>query len=142
MKHLFALCAFFLTSIAALQVSPPVVHEAEAFHVKMSVAAYVRGSDRFQIGLLSVGSEAGLEFGTASPRDIVWRAIRIMASIAGTLAILLYIVGAYFIIISQGNETQFQKGRDVILYTSLGVILVFTAYIIVQFTLGIIFFAG
>jgi len=76
----------------------------------------------------------------SSANSLLNRAIRLIAMLVGTLAILLYIVAAYFMIFSQGDENQLTKGKQIVLYTSLGLVLAFTAYIIVQAVMGLIYF--
>lgn len=107
--------------------------------VPQAVKDFVMPTNSFSMGGLCVGNSCGLELGTGSSNDVIWRGIRVIASIAGTFAILLYIVGAFFLISSQGDENQLNKGKTIVIYTSLGLVHVFGAYIIVQFVLALIF---
>ncbi len=109
--------------------------------VPPAITNFVMPTNTFSMGGLCVGNSCGLELGTGSSNDVIWRGIRVLASVAGTVAILLYIVGAFFLIASQGDENQLNKGKTIVIYTSLGLVFVFGAYIIVQFLLALIFTA-
>lgn len=106
--------------------------------VPEAIAKFVAPTSSFGMGGLCVGQSCALELGTGTQNDVVWRAIRVIARIAGTVAILFYIIAAFFLITAQ-DENGLGKGKTLIIYTSLGLVLIFTAYIIVQFVLALIF---
>ncbi|MBT3349392.1 hypothetical protein HN954_00490 [bacterium] len=64
--------------------------------------------------------------------------IRLVAQILGTFAVLMLVVAAIFMIISQGNEQQLQKGKQIFLYTVLGLLMAFGSYAVVQFFLDLL----
>lgn len=97
----------------------------------------------FSLSVVNSDNEKNLIIDSSnSQNNILFRAIRLIAMLVGTLAIVLYIVGAYFMIFSQGDENQLTKGKQIVLYTSLGLVLAFGAYMIVQLVMGLIYFAG
>jgi len=60
--------------------------------------------------------------------------------IVGALALLFFIYGGFTWILSQGNPEKVKKGRDIVFAAVIGLIIVFGAYILVQFigtTLGV-----
>jgi hypothetical protein len=57
--------------------------------------------------------------------------------IAGPLAIVFIIIGAYFYITAGGNEESADKGKRIILYTFLATILLILAYTILVELVGI-----
>lgn len=86
------------------------------------------------------GNEANMTLNaTDDPNNLLYKIIKLMITVMGTLAVLFYIIAAYFMMTSQGDENQIQKGKTIFLYTTLGVVLAFLSYILVQFGLNIIF---
>lgn len=53
----------------------------------------------------------------------------------GVVALLMLIFGGVLWILSGGNESQIKKGKDVIKYTFLGIVIIFAAWVIVNFVI-------
>lgn len=53
----------------------------------------------------------------------------------GVVSLLMLIFGGLMWILSGGNESQIKKGKDIIKYTFLGIIIIFTAWIVVNFVI-------
>jgi hypothetical protein len=70
---------------------------------------------------------------------VLARIINLLARLFGTVAVLMFVIGAFFLITSQGDDNQLQKGKTIVLYTILGLLIGFTAYMIVQFVINILF---
>ncbi len=138
-KKIFILSSFFLLflGISTLENSQTEV-KADGAAVIAQLVGYVQPTNSFNVGNLSVGNEASLELGTGSKQDVIWRVIRVMATLAGTAAILSFIIGGMFLVTSQ-NDEGITKGKDIIKLTTIGVVVIFAAYMIVQFTLALIF---
>lgn len=115
--------------------------EREIKAVQEYVKPTITGS--FSLGHVNSDNEANLYIGNDNgPNNVVYRVIRVIGMLVGTLAILLYIVAGYFMIVSQGDENSLSKGKNIAIYTSLGLVLVFTAYIIVQLVMGLMYYSG
>ncbi len=54
-------------------------------------------------------------------------------SIVGALALLFFIYGGFTLILSQGSSEQTQKGKDIIIAAIIGLVIVFSAYMLVRF---------
>lgn len=95
----------------------------------------------FDLNNISVGNEKNLEIGGSDNNEsnVLARVINLMARLFGTVAVLMFVIGAFFMIVSQGDENQLQKGKTIVLYTILGLLVGFTAYIAVQFVINILF---
>jgi len=90
---------------------------------------------------LSVGHEAEIELfsqGNKSP-GFIDRIIQFALQTLGTLAILMMIVAGYFLIASEGDENRIQKGKNIVFYTVIGLLVAFISYALVQFILSILF---
>jgi hypothetical protein len=57
-------------------------------------------------------------------------------SIVGSIALLLFLYGGYVWMTSAGNQERIKRGRDVIISTIIGVILVLGAWQIINFTVS------
>ena len=89
---------------------------------------------------LFVGGEAQLKIdGSNDDENLLNRIIKLLISLFGLLAIILYIASAYFIMTSQGDENQLQKGKTMITYTTMGLALAFCSYIIITFLMSLIY---
>jgi len=59
------------------------------------------------------------------------RAISIMATVIGSLAVLMMSAGGFKILYSGGNETEIGKGKNMIMYSLIGVAAALGAYVMV-----------
>lgn len=59
---------------------------------------------------------------------------RILA-IVGALSLLMLIYGGLTMISAGGNDTRINKGKAIVTYTVIGLIVIFTAYIVISFTI-------
>ena len=103
-------------------------------------------TSHFDTDVLSVGNEKLLNLFIGTNEDtiehnVLHKTIKIMAQALGTFAVLILIVGGLLMITSQGDENRLQKGKNILFYTILGLIMAFTAYILVQFVISILFTA-
>jgi type IV secretory pathway VirB2 component (pilin) len=100
------------------------------------------GTNTFSVGkYLSVGREAEIKLlSPDNPSDgFLDRIIKLMTQTFGTLAVLFLIIAGFYMLTSEGDENRLQKGKNIFLYTIIGIIVAFTSYIIVQFVLSILF---
>lgn len=70
------------------------------------------------------------------PRIIIGNGIKTVLGIIGSVALAVFIYGGVLWLTSGGNETRIKKGKDVILWATLGLVIIFAAYAIVGFFLG------
>ena len=73
------------------------------------------------------------------PTNILNRVLKLMTQVIGTFAVLMLIIGGYFLITSQGDESQLQKGKNIFFYTIVGLLIAFVSFIAVQFVISLIF---
>ena len=55
--------------------------------------------------------------------------------IVGSLALLMFIYGGLMFIISSGNSEKVTKAKEIIIGAVIGLVIVFTSYMIIQFTI-------
>ncbi len=67
--------------------------------------------------------------------NILDKIIKLAAQILGSLGVLLLIISAVMMVVSQGEETMLQKAKQTFLYTLIGLMVAFFSYTIVRFVL-------
>lgn len=70
------------------------------------------------------------------PRVIIGNVIQAVLGIVGSLALATFILGGVFWLTSAGNEDKIKKGKDMIIWASFGLAVVFFSYALVSFVLG------
>ncbi|MBU1164849.1 pilin [Patescibacteria group bacterium] len=72
---------------------------------------------------------------TNDPRVIIGYIINAILGIVGSLALLMFIYGGVIWLISQGNEQKVEQGKKLIVWSAMGLIVIFTSYALVIFVL-------
>lgn len=62
--------------------------------------------------------------------------INVFASVMGFLAVGMIIYGGFMLLTAQGDPAKIKRGKDVVTYSIVGVILVMLAYAIVNFVMN------
>lgn len=68
--------------------------------------------------------------------ELVSRIIKWIFAIVGALALLMFIIGGTYWLVSFGNETRITKGRQILIWASVGLLLIFSSYAIINYVLG------
>lgn len=55
---------------------------------------------------------------------------------AGVVAVIVIIVSGFFYVTSQGDPGKVKRGKDGILYSVVGLVVVLTAFLITNFVIG------
>lgn len=91
-----------------------------------------------QYGLDETAKSAGLE---ATGKDLpqkVGEGINIALSVIGLVFLILAVYGGFKILLSRGQTANIEKGRDTILYATLGLVIIAAAYAITTYVIGAI----
>lgn len=86
-------------------------------------------------------SNAGYANGTYTLNDLVYQVIRIsqlVLGIVGSLALIMFIYGGFMFLVSSGSQDKITKAKDIIVAAVIGLIIVFSSYMIIQYSLGAI----
>lgn len=62
--------------------------------------------------------------------------INVFASVMGFLAVGMIIYGGFMLLTAQGDPAKIKRGKDVVTYSIIGVIVVMLAYAIVNFVMN------
>lgn len=73
--------------------------------------------------------------GVDTPQVLIARIINNVLGIVGTLALVMFIYGGLIWMTSSGSSEKVKQGRDIILWSVIGLVVIFSAYAIVRFVL-------
>jgi hypothetical protein len=70
--------------------------------------------------------------GSNDPRLLIGRLIAAVLSIVGSLALLMFLYGGLIWITSMGESDKVMKGKKILIWATLGLVIVASAYVIVN----------
>ncbi|MDA3839621.1 MAG: hypothetical protein PF572_00895 [Patescibacteria group bacterium] len=79
-----------------------------------------------------------IESGKCSLNDIVQvgvNATQILLGLSGSVALLFFIYGGVTFLISGGSSEKVSKGKQILINSVIGLLIVFTSFMIIQFTM-------
>ena len=76
--------------------------------------------------------------GVDDPRIIIGNIIRALLGITGSIALAIFILGGFYWVTSAGSEEKVTKGKNMIMWATFGLAVIFFAYAIVTFVVGAI----
>jgi len=75
-------------------------------------------------------------------KSFLQKLIKTAMQIIGTLGIIMLMIGGIFMITAGGKDNQLQKGKNIFIFTIMGLAIAFLSYIIVNFIISFVFFLG
>jgi len=93
-------------------------------------------------GGTSSGTSLDNPIGVDDPRDIIGNVIKAVLGIVGSLALLMFIYGGFLWVTSAGNDEKIKKGKDILLWASFGLAVIFMSYALVNFVIEAITSGG
>jgi hypothetical protein len=73
-----------------------------------------------------------------TPQLLIGLVINSVLGVVGSLALLMFIYGGLTWMTSAGSQEKVKKGRDIILWSAIGLVVIFTAYAMTRFVLSTI----
>jgi hypothetical protein len=73
-----------------------------------------------------------------SPTILIGRIIDSILGIVGSLALLMFVFGGLTWMTSSGNQEKVKKGRDIIVWSAIGLAIIFMSYALTRFVLSTI----
>lgn len=64
---------------------------------------------------------------------IIGNIIRAVLGIVGSIALLMFIYGGITWLISQGNQEKVKTAKEILVWATLGLVVIFAGYILVEF---------
>jgi hypothetical protein len=68
-----------------------------------------------------------------TPQTLIGKIINAALGIVGSLALLMFIYGGFTWMTAAGNEQSVTKGKDILIWATVGLIVIFSAYALVKF---------
>lgn len=75
--------------------------------------------------------------GAESVNELVGRVINSVMGIVGSLALLMFVYGGLIWMTSSGSQDKVKKGKDILLWSAVGLIVIFSAYALTKFIINL-----
>jgi len=89
--------------------------------------------------LAAIVPENNKASGNYTLNDILQTGVNVaqwILGIVGSLTLLMFIYGGFMLLISGGNSESVTKGKKIIMGAIIGLIIVFSSYLIIEFSLS------
>jgi len=73
---------------------------------------------------------------TTSVFDLAGRIIKAVFGVTGVIALIMFIWGGMLWMFSGGSPDKVKRGRDTLVWATLGIVIIFASYAIMDFLLG------
>ncbi|MEA1963227.1 MAG: pilin [Patescibacteria group bacterium] len=73
--------------------------------------------------------------GADSPNELIGQIINGVLGIVGSLALVMFIYGGFVWMLAAGSNEKVQKGKDILIWATIGLVVIFASYAIVDFVL-------
>jgi hypothetical protein len=70
--------------------------------------------------------------GNATPNSLIGRVINAILGVIGSLALLMFVYGGITWMTSSGSPEKIKKGRDIIIWSVIGLAVIFFSYALVN----------
>lgn len=74
--------------------------------------------------------------GVDTPQKLIGKIISAVLGIVGSLALLMFIYGGLIWMTAAGNEKKVSQGTDILMWATIGLVVIFISYAAVRFLLG------
>ncbi len=71
--------------------------------------------------------------GKDKPQELIGQVINAVLGIVGSIALAMFIFGGFTWMTASGNEQAITKGKDILVWATVGLIVIFTSYALVKF---------
>lgn len=75
---------------------------------------------------------------TNSPQALIGLIIKAALGLTGTIALIYFIIGGFMWMTAGGNMEKIKKGKDTLIWATLGLIIIFSAYSILRYVFDLI----
>ncbi len=95
----------------------------------------------FSVGLSVQATTVNLDNplgASTTVQTLVGRVIDAVLGVVGSLALVMFIYGGFIWMTASGNEQSVTKGKNIIMWAALGLVVIFSSYALVKFVIGAI----
>jgi hypothetical protein len=88
-------------------------------------------------GNVSGGPSADLQnpISANSVPELIGNIIKVALGIVGSLALIMFIYGGFTWMLAAGNEQSVEKGKNILLWATIGLVVIFASYSLVSFVI-------
>jgi len=72
---------------------------------------------------------------TKTPQVLIGKVINAVLGIVGSLALAMFIYGGFTWMLAGGNSEAVTKGKNILIWATLGLVVIFTSYALVHFVI-------
>lgn len=77
----------------------------------------------------------GMDNPEEGPQIFIGRIIDASLGVVGSLALLMFVYGGFTWMLAAGNSERVEKGKRILFWATVGLVVIFTSYIIVHFVI-------
>lgn len=74
--------------------------------------------------------------GIETPQALIGKIINVVLGVVGSLALLMFVYGGLTWMTSSGSQEKVKKGRDIIVWSAIGLAIIFASYGLVKILLS------
>lgn len=67
-----------------------------------------------------------------TPQELIGQIINSVLGVVGSLALLMFVYGGLTWMTSSGNQEKVKKGRDILIWSAIGLVIIFSSYGLVR----------
>ena len=71
----------------------------------------------------------------SSPQALIGRVINVVLGVVGSLALIMFILGGVTWMTSAGSPEKIKKGREILVWAAVGLVIIFSSYALVNFVI-------
>jgi len=106
------------------------------FYMKKSYQYFIAASLAVFFLIINIQSASAVSLpnpiGVTDPNIVFGRIIFALMGLVGTIALIMFIFGGYTWMTAAGNDERVAKGRDTLIWATLGLVLVFASYAVLR----------
>ncbi len=87
-----------------------------------------------QVSLQDV-SPVGSLTGTSGVAEIIGRVIKGFLGLVGAIALLMFVYGGFLMLASGGKSEEITKGKNALVWSTIGLVVIFTSYVLADFAI-------
>jgi hypothetical protein len=69
----------------------------------------------------------------AKPQVLIGKIIKAVLGVVGSIALVMFIYGGFMWMTAAGNQERVTKGKEILIWATIGLIVIFTSYALVSF---------
>jgi hypothetical protein len=83
--------------------------------------------------IVSLKNPLGKEAADTDVNLVIANIIQVVLGIVGSVALLMFVYGGFTWMIASGNNERVEKGKNILIWATIGLIVIFASYAMVEF---------